>query len=206
MPLKTSSYIVGLTGGIGSGKSVVASLFAGLGAEVVDADAIAHELTTPGGAAIASIRSTFGEGVTTPDGALDRAAMRRLAFSDPAARARLEGILHPMIREESARRCLASTAPYVVLVVPLLIESGTYRARCDRVLVVDCAESTQVERVGSRSRLSEAEVRAIIAAQAPRDQRLKSADDVIDNEGDLAALRPQVERFHQLYMSLARAS
>lgn len=199
-------YILGLTGGIGSGKSVVASMFADLGADVVDTDAIAHELTAPGGAAIAPIRSAFGEGVIAPEGALDRAAMRKLAFSDSAARSRLEAILHPIIRQESDRRCRASTAPYVVLVVPLLIESGTYRKRCDRVLVVDCAESTQVERVAARSALSEAEVRAIIATQVSRDERLKAADDVINNDAGIAALRAQVERFHRLYTSLARAS
>lgn len=200
------SYVLGLTGGIGSGKSVVASMLAQRGAEVVDTDAIAHELTAPGGAAMASILASFGGQVVAPNGALDRVAMRKLAFSDSAARSRLEAILHPMIRAECERRCRASKAPYVVLVVPLLIESGTYRERCDRVLVVDCAEATQVERVAARSALAESEVRAIIAAQVPRGERLKAADDVIDNDGDIALLRAQVDRLHGLYASLARAS
>lgn len=196
-------FIVGLTGGIGSGKSSAAALFAELGAEVIDTDAIAHQLTTAGGAAIAPIRAAFGDGVITADGALDRVAMRRRVFSDGQAKLALEGILHPLIRNESARRCTASLGPYVVLVVPLLIESGTYRSRCDRVLVVDCSEETQVRRVMARSGLAAEEVRAIMTTQVSRTQRLAAADDVIDNDGDLAALRAQVERLHRLYLAMA---
>jgi dephospho-CoA kinase len=197
-------FIVGLTGGIGSGKSAVATLFAELGAEVVDTDAIAHELTAPGGAAIEPISATFGDAVIAGDGALDRAAMRRRVFADAGARRHLEGILHPMIGAESARRCASSSAPYVVLVVPLLIETGAYRGRVQRLLVVDCREQTQIARVMTRSGLSADEVRAIMASQATRAQRLAAADDVIDNDGEFANLRPQVEQLHGLYLSLAR--
>ncbi len=199
-------FIVGLTGGIGSGKSAVAALFAELGAEVVDTDAIAHELTAPGGAAIAAIRAAFGDDVIAGDGALDRAAMRRRVFADAQARQRLEGILHPMIGTESTRRCAVSTAPYVVLAVPLLIETGSYRGRVQRLLVVDCREETQVARVMKRSGLSADEVRAIMASQATRAARLAVADDIIDNDGEFARLRAQVEHLHGEYLRLARAA
>ncbi len=200
------TFIVGLTGGIGSGKSAAATLFEALGAAVVDTDAIAHELTAPGGAAIGPIRSAFGAEVIAPNGALDRTAMRRLAFADAQAKARLEAILHPMIRAEADRRSAAARAPYVVLVVPLLVESGGYRSRMQRVVVVDCPEEVQVARVMSRSGLSAEEARAIMAAQVGREQRLAAADDVIDNGGDLAALRPQVEALHRQYLEMAAVS
>lgn len=198
-----SRYVVGLTGGIGSGKSAAADLFAALGAGMVDTDVIARELTGPGGAAMPAIAAAFGPGVIGSDGALDRTAMRRRAFADAAARKRLEAILHPLIRAESDRRSRASPAPYVVLVVPLLVESGSYRERCDRVCVVDCSEATQVARVQARSGLTQAEVRAIMATQASREERLAAADDVIDNEGALAALAPQVEALHREYLRRA---
>ena len=200
------TFIVGLTGGIGSGKSAAAALFEGLGALVVDTDAIAHELTTPGGAAIEPIRHAFGEEVIAAGGALDRAAMRRKVFADVEAKARLEAILHPMIRDEADRRSAASRAPYVVLVVPLLVESGGYRSRVQRVAVVDCPEEVQVARVMSRSGLSAEEARAIMAAQVGRQARLAAADDVIDNGGALSALRPQVEALHRKYMEMAAVS
>lgn len=200
------TFLVGLTGGIGSGKSAAASLFEALGAAVVDTDAIAHELTAPGGAAIESIRSAFGDDVIDARGALDRAAMRRKVFADPQAKARLETILHPMIRAEADRRSAASRAPYVVLVVPLLVESGGYRSRVQRVVVVDCPEAVQVARVMSRSGLSAEEARAIMAAQVSREQRLAVADDVIENGGELAALRPQVEALHRRYLEMAAVS
>lgn len=200
------AYIVGLTGGIGCGKSAVADLFARLGAAVVDTDAIAHELTAPGGAGIAPIREAFGAGLIAADGALDRAAMRTLVFAQPAARACLEAILHPLIGRESRRRCEEAVAPYVLLVVPLLIESGIYRERVDRLLVVDCSEQTQVERVMKRSRLTAQEVRAIMATQVSRATRLGAADDVIDNDGDIAALGPRVERLHADYLARSRAA
>lgn len=196
-------FIVGLTGGIGSGKSAAADLFAELGAAIVDTDRIAHSLTTPGGAAMAAIREAFGDGVLSSDGALNRPAMRALAFESPDARKRLEGILHPMIRQESERQCLAASAPYVILAVPLLIESGTYRERVQRLCVVDCPEAVQVARVMQRSGLDEPQVRAIMAAQATRAERLAAADDVVDNAGSLEALREQVTGLHRRYLALA---
>jgi dephospho-CoA kinase len=198
-------FVVGLTGGIGSGKSAVAVLFAELGADIVDTDAIAHQLTGRGGAAIEPIRAAFGGSVITPDGALDRPAMRRLVFSDPAAKQRLEAILHPMIRVEADLRCVSAQGAYVILVVPLLVETGSYRGRVDRILVVDCAGETQVARTMARSGLSEAEVRSIMAVQAGREARLAAADDVIDNDGDLEALRAQAEALHLRYLDAARA-
>ncbi|HWS13374.1 MAG TPA: dephospho-CoA kinase [Rhodocyclaceae bacterium] len=198
-------FVVGLTGGIGSGKSAVAVLFAELGADIVDTDAIAHQLTGRGGAAIEPIRAAFGGSVITPEGALDRAAMRRLVFSDPAAKQRLEAILHPMIRVEADLRCVSAQGAYVILVVPLLVETGSYRGRVDRILVVDCAEATQVARTMARSGLTEAEVRAIMAVQAGREARLAAADDVIDNDGGLEALRAQVEALHRRYLDATRA-
>ncbi len=200
------TFIVGLTGGIGSGKSAAAKLFEELGAAVVDTDAIAHELTAPGGAAVAPIRAAFGDEVVAPNGALERPAMRRKVFADAQAKGRLEAILHPMIRAEADRRSAAVRAPYVVLVVPLLVESGGYRSRVQRVTVVDCPEEVQVARVMSRSGLSAEEARAIMAAQVSREARLAVADDVIDNGGELAALRPQIEALHRRYLEMAAVS
>ena len=199
-------YIVGLTGGIGSGKSAATAHFAALGASVVDTDLIAHALTAPGGAAIEAIRRTFGADMLTPDASLDRAAMRALAFQRPAARRQLEAILHPMIRDESTRQCREASGPYVVLAVPLLIESGTYRERCNRICVVDCPEDLQVARVRQRNALPEEQIRSIMAAQASRAQRLAAADDVIDNSGTLAELEAQVERLHATYLAAADAT
>ncbi|THF61257.1 dephospho-CoA kinase [Pseudothauera rhizosphaerae] len=202
--MSPAPFVVGLTGGIGSGKSAAADRFAALGAVVVDTDAIAHELTAAAGAAMPAIRAAFGDAVVAADGALDRAAMRRLAFADPRERTRLEGILHPLIRTESARQCMAAQGAYVVLVVPLLVESGNWRERCDRLCVVDCPEAVQIERVRARNGLSEAEVRAIMAAQAGRAERLACADDVIDNGGTPAGLHAQVDALHERYLALAR--
>jgi dephospho-CoA kinase len=199
------SFIVGLTGGIGSGKTTVADLFAERGAALVDTDAIAHELTGPQGAAMGTIAAAFGAAVLRPDGGLDRAAMRAVVFSDRAARTRLEAILHPLIRQQSEARCKAATnAPYVLLVVPLLVETGSYRQRADRVLVVDCDESVQISRVMARSGLAAEDVKAIMATQASRAERRAVADDVVLNEGGLEALMPQVESLHQRYLDLAR--
>jgi dephospho-CoA kinase len=200
------TFIVGLTGGIGSGKSAAAKLFEELGAAVVDTDAIAHELTAPGGAAVAPIRAAFGDEVVAPNGALERPAMRRKVFADAQAKGRLEAILHPMIRAEADRRSAAVRVPYVVLVVPLLVESGGYRSRVQRVTVVDCPEEVQVARVMSRSGLSAEEARAIMAAQVSREARLAVADDVIDNGGELAELRPQIEALHRRYLEMAAVS
>lgn len=200
------SFVVGLTGGVGSGKSAAAERFAALGAAIVDTDAIAHELTAAGGAGIAPIRAAFGDAVLTPEGALDRAVMRRIVFADPAARTRLEAILHPLIRTESEARCRLVSAdfPYGVLVVPLLIESGGYRDRVDRVCVVDCPEAIQLERVMARSGLSRADVQAIMAAQASRKKRRAAADDVIDNAQGLAKLAAQIATLHEKYREMAK--
>jgi dephospho-CoA kinase len=195
-----SGFVVGLTGGIGSGKSTVADLFVAAGAGLVDTDAIAHELTAPEGTAMPAIVAAFGAAVLTPAGALDRAAMRQRVFADPGARQQLEAILHPMIRQLSDARCLAATTPYVVLAVPLLVESGTYRERCDRIVVVDCPESLQVERVMARNGLVADQVRAIMAVQATRADRLAVADDVVVNDAGLTKLYEQVERLHLNYL------
>ena len=198
-----SDFVVGLTGGIGSGKSTVADLFVEQGAVLVDTDAIAHELTAAGGAAMPGLIAEFGVAVATADGAMDRLAMRRLVFADPSARVRLEGILHPLIRQLSAERCRAACSPYVVLAVPLLVESGTYRERCDRIVVVDCPEYLQIERVMARNGMSVDEVKAIMAAQATRQQRLAVANDVVVNDADQAKLFAQVSALHRMYLMLS---
>ncbi len=199
------SLVVGLTGGIGSGKSTVAEAFAAFGVTVVDTDAIAHELSSAQGGAIPEIVAAFGAGVLRPDGALDRAAMRRLVFSDSAAKGRLEAILHPMIRRESEKRCRnAVNSPYVVLVVPLLVENESYGQLVDRVLVIDCEESAQIARVVARSGLAEEEVRAIMAVQATRAERLAAADDVLVNDQGREILRVRVADLHRQYLALAR--
>ena len=200
------TFTVGLTGGIGSGKSMVADLFARRGVAVIDTDEIAHGLTRPGGEAIAAIRTAFGASSIGVDGGLDRDGMRKLVFGDAAARKRLEGILHPLIRKESARRRARARSPYAILVVPLLVEGGVDRSRYSRVLVVDCTEAQQVERAMRRSGLSEKEVRAILAAQATREQRLARADDVIDNSGTPEALERQVSHLDEKYLTLAAQS
>ena len=200
------NFVIGLTGGIGSGKSTVADLFALLGAAIVDTDAIAHELTGGHGAAMPEIGAEFGPGVVLPGGALDRVAMRRLVFSDVSAKGRLEAILHPRIRRESEVLCAASTAPYVLLVVPLLVESTAYRERVQRILVVDCDEETQISRVMARRGLSAGEVRAIVAAQASRVERLALADDVVLNNEDWDALDSQIQVLHQRYLVLAASA
>jgi len=197
--------VVGLTGGIGSGKSAAADAFARLGATVVDTDAIAHELTAPGGAAIAEVARQFGKAFVDASGAMDRKRMRDLVFNDAEEKQRLEALLHPMIRAESQRRVAAAAGPYVVLVVPLLIESAGYRERVGRVLVVDCPEALQLARVRQRSGLSDVEVKRVIASQIQRERRLAAADDVIDNSGTIAALQQQVRRLHDKYLALAAA-
>ena len=196
-------YVVGLTGGIGSGKSAAANLFAALGAAIVDTDVIARELTAPAGPAIPEIRSQFGAEYLTADGALDRAKMRLLVFQDPTARQKLEAILHPRIRAESRARIAAADRPYAIVVVPLLLETGAYRDLTDRVLVVDSAEERQIQRTSQRSALTAADVRAIMAAQLPRAERLARADDVLSNDGSMEELRRQVGELHAKYLALA---
>jgi dephospho-CoA kinase len=199
-------FVVGLTGGIGSGKSAAAEAFATRGATIVDTDAIAHELTGPRGLAMPAIREAFGKAVLTADGALDRDAMRSLAFTVPTARQRLEAILHPLIRGESERLIAAhANAPYIVLVVPLLVEAGDYRHRVDRVAVVDCDDEVRIQRVIARSGLARTEIMRILAAQASREQRLAAADDVIENGGTLADLQKRVAVLDGQYRALAVA-
>jgi dephospho-CoA kinase len=201
-------FRVGLTGGIGSGKSTVGERFQRLGAVLVDTDVIAHRLTAPGGAAIEAIRSRFGDTMIAPDGSLDRSAMRALVFVQPEARKALEAILHPMIRavaEDETAAAGRAGADYVLLAIPLLVEAGGTRNRVERVLVVDCPEAVQVARVTRRSGLAPEEVEAIIRAQASRAQRLEAADDVIDNGGDEGRLDAQVQPLHERYLSLGRA-
>jgi dephospho-CoA kinase len=197
-------FSVGLTGGIGSGKTTVADLFAACGAALVDTDAIAHRVTAPGGNAIAAIRAQFGEQFLLPDGAMDRARMRELVFSDPAQKARLESILHPLIRVETEVEAARAHGTYVMFVVPLLVESKTWRQRVARILVIDCREETQIARVMRRNGLAEAQVRAIMATQVPRAARLAVADDVLENDGDPALLPERVRRLHERYCELAR--
>ncbi len=197
------AFSVGVTGGIGSGKTTVADMLAARGAAVIDTDLIAHRLAASGGAAIPAIRAQFGDAFLTADGAMDRAKMRAHVFSEPSAKARLESILHPLIRVETEREAAQAQGDYLVFVVPLLVESSNWRERVSRVLVVDCTEETQIRRVMHRSGLPESQVRAIMAAQATRQQRLAAADDVINNDGEAQALKPQVDRLHALYVSLA---
>jgi dephospho-CoA kinase len=199
-------FAVGLTGGIGSGKSAAAEAFAALGAAIVDSDAIAHALTSTGGEAIAPIAREFGPDYVDADGSLDRQRMRERVFRDPAAKRRLEAILHPRIRDLAlaAAEDAAAHAPYVVFVVPLLIESGSWRSRVDRLLVIDCCAATQVARVRARSGLAAELARSIIAQQAPRAERLRAADDVLVNEGRLDQLVTRVRRLHLRYVERTR--
>jgi dephospho-CoA kinase len=200
----TARFSVGLTGGIGCGKSTVADLFGAHGASLVDTDVLAHQLTAPGGAAMPALLQAFGPAFATLDGALDRARMRDLVFADPGARVRLETILHPMIRAATVAAAAAATGPYVIFVVPLLVESGNWRERVQRILAIDCREETQIARVMARNGFPEAQVQAIMAAQATRQQRLDAADDVIDNDTGLEALIPQVARLHAFYLGQAK--
>lgn len=194
--------VVALTGGIGSGKTTVSDLFAELGAGVIDTDLLSRELTGPGSPALSEIAAELGPGMLGPYGALDRAALRQRVFADPAARGRLEGILHPRIKALMLERLAGLEAPYAVLVIPLLLETGQ-QGLADRVLVVDAPEQIRIDRVHRRSGLAEAEIQAIIASQASRDQRLARADDIIDNSGGPERLRPQVEQLHQRYLTLS---
>jgi dephospho-CoA kinase len=195
-------FAVGLTGGIGSGKSTVADMFAARGATIVDTDVIAHSMTAPQGPAMPAIVAEFGPEFADASGAMDRVRMRELVFSDAGAKARLEAILHPRIRDAALAAGAAATGAYVIYAVPLLIESGTWRARVTRVLAVDCEEQVQIARVMARNNLPEAQVRAIMAAQVSRAQRLAAADDVIVNNAGIAELEAQVERLHALYLQI----
>ncbi len=195
-------FRVGLTGGIASGKTTVSSLFADLGAAIIDTDVIAREVVEPGRPALAAIRNEFGEAVMAEDGTLDRAAMRRVIFTDADARRRLEAILHPVIRDETIRQAAAADGPYQLIVVPLLAGSPL-AALMDRILVVDCDEATQIRRLMDRDAESEGQARRMLAAQVSREDRLAIADDVVDNGGDLDETRARVEALHRKYVDLA---
>jgi len=199
-------FTVGLTGGIGSGKSTVADCFAARGVPVIDTDVIARALTAPEGPALEAIRTAFGDPVMQAGGALDRAALRRRVFADAGARRQLEAILHPLIHQSVERAREQLTAPYVLIVIPLLVETAGYRDVLDRVLVVDCSEDMQIARVMGRSGLDRDEVQAILAAQASRADRLAAADDVIDNSDTQESLDAQVATLHQRYQALGRRS
>ena len=198
-------YRVGLTGGIGSGKSVVSALFAELGVPVVDTDELARQLTAAGGDAMHDIRAAFGDEIMRDDGALDRAALRRRVFADSSERRKLEAILHPRIRRLVEQALSTLDVPYVLIVIPLLVETGGYRDLLDRVLVVDCPEAQQVARVMARSGLARDEVNSILAAQATRAERLAAADDVIVNAASIDSLRADVAALHQRYLAYAAA-
>ena len=193
---------IGLTGGIGSGKTTVAEILRAMGAAVIDTDEISRSLTAAGGEAMEALRGAFGDRYVDSQGALDRAAMRALVFEDPQARARLESILHPAIRAATDSQLAAARGPYAVLVVPLLFETGGRARRVRRTLVVDCPEALQVSRTASRSGLDPEAVRAIMRAQWPRWRRLQLADDVVWNGGAERELAPQCERIHNFYCSM----
>lgn len=193
----------GLTGGIGSGKSTVARLFADLGARIVDTDLISHQLTQPGGAAIAPIEKAFGAPFINGEGALDRTKMRELIFADVDAKRHLEAILHPLILAQTkAKATSPSDAPYTLVIVPLLFESSRYRDWLNTVIVVDCSEQQQIERTAQRSGLKETDVRVIMSQQMKREKRLQLADEIIRNEGDISDLRVQVEKLHSRLIHL----
>ncbi len=194
---------IGLTGGIGSGKSTAARLFSELGIPVIDTDIIARELVEPDQPALQQIVTHFGSELLQADGSLDRARLRMLIFSNPQARHDLERILHPLIRAEMRERLRKTAAPYCILEIPLLLESG-WREEVDRVLVVDTPPALQRERIQSRGQLTEKEAEQIIAAQVDREQRLAAADDLLFNEGDLHELREQVKQLHTRYLEMLR--
>jgi len=196
---------VGLTGGVGSGKSTVAERFTEHGVPVIDADRIAREVVAPGSPGLAALVDAFGTAILTPEGALNRPELRRRIFADPQERQRLEGLLHPRIRQEMARRAARVVAPYVLLVIPLLIEQG-WQELVDRILVVDASEAEQIRRTAARDRVPPESVHAIIASQASREARLRAADDVIVNDRDPEMLAARVDALHRHYLQLAAGS
>ena len=196
------SLIVGLTGGIGSGKTSAAKFFAAEGVAIIDADTIAHELTGAQGAAIPNIKKYFGSNFITEDGKLDRKKMRSRIFSDINSRKKLEGILHPLIQTEVMHHIETTASPYIIIVVPLLLETADYCETVTRILVVDCNEEHQISRAISRGGLNKEEVRAIMATQKSRQERLNQADDVIVNDTDISSLQEKVKLQHNIYLSL----
>ena len=203
--LKGRIPLIGLTGGIGSGKTAVSDLLAKLGAGIVDTDLIAHQITAPHGAAISAIEKHFGSDFIAADGSLDREKMRTLVFTDPAARKSLEAITHPLIRTETIRQASQlerDGVQYLVFVVPLLLESGSWMTLIDLLVVVDCPEETQIQRVMQRSNLPREDVERILMAQASRAERLKHADMVIENQGSLKDLEVEVQSLHQKILQI----
>lgn len=197
---------VGLTGGIGSGKSTVAKTLRSKGIVLVDADQIAREVVEPGEEALVEISKTFGTEILLQDGSLNRAALKQKIFSDPSAKKQLEGILHPKIRQRILKRVDEATiTPYVLADIPLLVENH-YADYFDRVVVVDCTEEQQIARVKSRDELSEAQIKKIMLSQANRQTRLAAATDIIDNTGDLKSLQSQIEKLHETLLSLVQSS
>lgn len=194
------TFIVGLTGGIGCGKSSVSQFFAELGIDIIDTDVIARKLTQPDGQAIGLIRDSFGDAFLTANGSLDREKMRNQVFSDSHARHKLEKILHPLILQEVIEQIKQTRSPYIVLVVPLLFETDDYDDIIHRSLVVDCEESIQILRTMARSQLSEQHVKAIMAQQVSRQTRLQKADDIITNNRDIDFLKTQVTQLHNNYL------
>lgn len=197
-------FSIGLTGGIGSGKTMVADLFAELGASVVDTDEVARNLTVSGGAAIEPIRKEFGEKFIQPDGAMNRSLMRELVFSRQKERLKLEAILHPLIRKVSLESAEAATGAYVIFVIPLLVELPIWNGLGTRILTVDCPEELQIERVMKRNNMSREQVKAIMATQATRQQRLAVADDVIVNDRSIEEVREEVVILHAKYTKMAK--
>ncbi len=196
--------IIGLTGGIGCGKSSATKFFAAKGIDIIDTDEIAHELTLPEGKAIDIIKETFGPGLIAENGSLDRNKMRKLVFSDEIFRHKLEAILHPLIYHEVVRRINLTTSPYIIIVVPLLLETTAFQKLIHQILVIDCADSLQIPRTIARSKLNEQEVRAIMATQITREERLKQANDIIVNDHNLDYLQKQVNLLHLKYLTLAK--
>jgi dephospho-CoA kinase len=203
--LKGKVPFLGLTGGIGSGKSSVASFLAKKGAAIIDTDQIAHEITGPKGLAIEAIMKAFGADFIAHDGSLNRSKMRELVFSNPSAKRRLEDITHPLIRQEAviqAKRAIERGAPYIVFVVPLLLESGSWMKNLDHIAVVDCPDELRIQRVMQRSKLDRATILGIMANQARREDRLAIANTILNNDGDLISLEAQVDHLHQKMLDL----
>ena len=205
-------FVIGLTGGIGSGKSEAAKIFADLGVPVTDVDVISHALTAANQPLLADIVANFGKEYITAEGALNRGAMRKLVFNDVAARDQLNAILHPAIYQQAVLQLQANqthinkSTPYQILVIPLLFESPRYAPHIDRILLIDCDEATQIARVQLRSNLTKAEIKKIISAQTPRDKQLKLANDVIENGGNVAELREKILLIHQKYLNTCMVS
>ncbi len=197
-----SGYRIGLTGGVASGKSTVANLFAALGVPIVDTDLLAREVVAKGSPLLAQVVAHFGPTVLGPDGSLDRRELRSRVFADPGERRWLEELTHPAIRELTDARCNAAAGPYSIVAIPLLVETGG-AARFDRVLVVDCEPELQLARLLARDGMTREEAQRMLAAQATREERLAIADDVIRNDSDIASLREKVEKLHRQYVTAA---